>query len=332
MIRVGVAQEKSIKNVTIQIRMKKVILSVIILLVITGIIGVKYLNKDNLNNLFSFSYCDQPIHYHVDTVDPKFNLSKDVFLSDISQAVQTWNNTVNKNLFIYDPKGELSINLIYDERQSLTTEINQLEDNLQSNKQSLNPKIAEYEKQSAELKKKIEDLNRRVEDWNSKGGAPSEEYKKIVEEQKSLQSEAEKINDLAKSLNLSTREYNAEVGKLNQTINVFNNALEQRPEEGIFKGPENRIEIYFNISKTELVHTLMHELGHALGLTHIDNPNAIMYFRTNQKLELSQDDKQALQSLCKRHSIFEFVQIFISDTINKYKSLINPEFTPHTQT
>ncbi len=304
--------------------MKKIITILIFTIILS--LGYSQLNLHNiqdLNNLFTYSYCDNPIHYKIDTVDPQFKISKEDFTANVDKAAQIWNRAENKNLFVYDPKGNLSINLIYDERQSLSNEINQLEGDIQNDKQSLNPKIDQYEKESADFKNKVAELNKKVQEWNSKGGAPPDEYKKIIDEQHFLQAEADKLNEMARSLNLSTREYNAEVGKLNQTINVFNNTLEQRPEEGIYKGPENRIEIYFNISQTELIHTLAHELGHALGISHINNPNAIMYFRTNQNIKLSTDDEKALEELCKRHNYIEFVQIFVKDVITKYKSLLN---------
>lgn len=40
-----------------------------------------------------------------------------------TQASQIWSSAEGQNLFVYDPQGDLSINLIYDERQSLTKKI-----------------------------------------------------------------------------------------------------------------------------------------------------------------------------------------------------------------
>lgn len=288
--------------------MKKIIIFAFFIVILLSLFSYSNnLNTSSLSNLFSYSVCDQPIKYRIDTVDPKFNLSREDFSYDIDEATQIWERPINKNLFVYDPKGDLSINLIYDDRQSLTSQIIQLEDTVKSNQQSLKPEINEYQKLSSDLKQKIEDLNKQVDYWNNKGGAPSEEYQKLTLRQQELQTEANRLNEMAQRLNVSTNAYNTEVNKLNQTITTLDNALEHRPEEGIFKFPENRIEIYFNLNKTELVHTLAHELGHSLGLKHSNNPNAIMYFRTNQSIVPIKGDLEALEGICKRRSIFEFI-------------------------
>ncbi len=297
----------------------------IIFLVSAGILAMVLTNLTffglpPIDKLLYYSVCDQAIHYHVDTVDPKFNLSRDSFSSDVSQAAQIWKDAVGKNLFVYDEKGELSINLIFDERQSLTNQINQLEGTVNSDKQNLNPEISKYQSLAADFKQKLSDLNKQIEYWNSKGGAPQDEYNKIIQQQKDLQTQASNLNSMARDLNISTSLYNSQVGQLNQTIQTFNSAIEQRPEEGVFKFPEERIEIYFNISKQELIHTLAHELGHALGLKHSNNPKAIMYFKTNQSTQLSSDDISALENICRKRSIFEYFQNYITQIVIAYKN------------
>ena len=92
--------------------MKKLLFYLLILVIPAAV----YLNpqaRDFLAYKLSFSLCDKPIAYKVDTVDSKFNLSRDEFISDVDQATKIWENPSGKDLFVYDPKAELSINLIF---------------------------------------------------------------------------------------------------------------------------------------------------------------------------------------------------------------------------
>lgn len=252
-----------------------------------------------------YSPCDTPILYKIDSVDSRFNLTKEEFAKDVEEAISIWATVEQKQLFVADPKGKLSINLIFDNRQSLNDQITTLEDTLSTQKNAIDPQVAEYHRLSEEFKKKLDDLNTQITYWNSKGGAPSDEYKKLKEQQEALQQEATRLNALAKSLNQSTDLYNTEVGKLNQTVDTFKEALAQKPEEGVYDGKNQRIDIYFNIKKNELIHTLAHELGHALELKHVQNPKAIMYPFTTQEITPSVEETTALNYICRKRTIFE---------------------------
>lgn len=300
--------------------MKKVFVLIAFLILLVLTIGsFKSLGITSLENFLTYSVCDQPIHYKIDRIDPQFERSRSDFLYFVKGAAEVWNEAYGKNLFIYDGEGGLSVSLIYDERQSLTSKINKLEGNLKSEQQTLKPEVNHYKTQVAEFKQKIADLNKEIDYWNNQGGAPPEEYKKITERQQELKSEASRLNTMAQNLNISTNLYNSQVNQLNQTISTLENALEERPEEGIFKYPENRIEIYFDINDAELIHTLTHEFGHSLGLEHLNNPKSIMYFKTNQSVDLTQDDIQALEYICRRRSIFELFQHYINLMMIQYK-------------
>ncbi len=262
------------------------------------------------------SPCSQPIYYKIDTVDPKFNLSKDKFIVDSKSAADIWNKAYGDNLLIYDPvKANLSINLIYDERQQLSSQINSLEGQLNNEKGTLDPQIAQFQKDEASFVAKLNDLNSQIAMWNQKGGAPPDVYQQLIQEQKDLQAEADRLNGIAKNLNLTTQSFNAQIGKLNQTVDVFNAAIEQRPEEGIYIGSTNRIEVYFDITQSELIHTLAHEMGHARGLAHVTNTNSIMFSKTNQVLTPSKEDLNELSTVCAKRSVFDIL-IVRAKTIN----------------
>lgn len=262
-------------------------------------------NISDLSRLYYISACEKPVAYRIGEVDSRFNLSRVELLNDSKQAAGVWNNEHSGDLVVYDPKASLSINFIYDERQALNNQIKQLQSQVNDQKKTLNPEITGYESKVADFNKRVDDLNSRIKYWNEKGGAPEDEFQKLVKEQEDLKKEAGELNQIARSLNRSTAQINGQIGELNQTVDVFKEAIENKPEEGIFDPEKNRIDIYFNISRNELVHTLSHEMGHALGLGHVQNPKAIMYGFSTQQIVLSKDDISELNYVCRKRSVFD---------------------------
>lgn len=283
------------------------------LILIIGAVFVSF----NWQHFYS-SPCDTPIKYRTDTIDSQFNISKSQFLLDIKQAGQLWSNAAGYNLFVYDPKGELSINLIFDERQRLKIGIDQLDLSLSKQNQDLKTSETEYKKQVANFETRLDDLNNRVSQINARGGATPEEYAALTKEQESLSQESQRLNELGKTLNYSVKDYNSQVNQLKNEVGNFNQVLKIKPEEGIYNAAQERIEIYFNNNQQELIRTLAHEMGHARGLMHSVNPKAIMYSSTTDASSLSPDDISAIQTICKKQNIFEKL---VKEIIKKYDIL-----------
>lgn len=280
-----------------------------LILVIGLLVGFTYLNRDKYQAFFdSMHPCSTPITYKVDTVDPKFNLSRDKFIADVQDAANIWNKQEGKNLFKYDPNGEVSVNLIFDERQAQSNQINALDNQLNSQKGELNAQIKDYETQVASFKSRLAQHNATVQSWNRQGGAPQDVYDQLEKERVDLQAQADQLNSLAKKLNLSSENYSLNVGKLNSAIGTFNTELASKPEEGIFMGDKNRIEIYFDNNQAELVHTLAHELGHAIGLEHNNDQNSIMFAYTTKTVKATSADINELTAICRDKSFIEVVR------------------------
>ena len=93
--------------------------------VVFVIFAVPSLHKASSNAL-TYSECNYPLQYKIGTIDARFGLSQDHALSDIKTATNIWSNSEGKNLFEYSPKADLTVNFIYDQRQALDTQINQL--------------------------------------------------------------------------------------------------------------------------------------------------------------------------------------------------------------
>jgi chaperonin cofactor prefoldin len=281
-----------------------------LLLLIAGFGALLMVSKPaqvQAKNMLYASPCDSPIHYRIGTVDSRFDITREALQSDIDQADTIWSKVYGKNLFVYDPNAGLSINLVYDGRQSLTNKVSQLEGELDTNKTNLKSQIDSYKQQSQDFQQRLKELNQEIDYWNSQGGAPADEYDKLNVEQSQLRDEAQQLNQIAQRLNLTTDQYNNQVNQLNQTINTFNQALTKKPEEGLYNPQKNTIDIYFDSSQAELVHTLTHEMGHALGMNHVQDPRAIMNPYTNTYIIPTKDDIAELHTVCQKQDRFEMM-------------------------
>lgn len=254
--------------------------------------------------LLSYSVCSTPLEYKLGSVDPRFSLSTSEALDNIEEGGKIWSDSAGKKLYTYSPDADLTINFEYDARQALNTKINQLNNEVDQKEQTLKQQIEQYKTDVKAFDARLNEFENTVQKYNKEGGAPEGVYEDLIKQQNQLKSDSDALNARARELNLSTNNYNSDVAILNQDVNQFNTAIKEKPEEGVYDPNTNTISIYFADQHDELVHTLAHELGHALGMDHVNNSNAIMYPNTTNLLVLTDDDKAKLAYTCRNQSAF----------------------------
>jgi hypothetical protein len=311
-------------------RMKK-FFQYLILIILISFSGIILTNKESFREDFQQikrTYidkpCAKPIKYSVGTIDLGFSISESDFKNTINQAEEIWDDPMGRKLFQYDPNAEFKINLIYDERQQATQESKSMENQL-NNLQATHDQLAkEYDSASAASKKKIDDYNKAVADykeqldkynkevayWNSQGGAPADEFDKLKKEKKDLDSAYNDLEKRRKSINALISDANALAQKSNQVAQNYNSNLntyknkfgESREfDKGIYDG--SSINIYQFNDQSDLRLALAHEMGHALGIDHLSQPESIMYYMMGEQdldnPKVSDEDLNALKQICK---------------------------------
>ncbi len=279
-----------------------------------------------LRNLLSrVQPCQRSITYSIVRLDPQFNVTKTKLLDDIKQAEKTWESPINKQLFAYSPTGDLKINLIYDYRQKATDALQKLGITISDDKSTYSTVkakydslIASYDQEKAYLTTLIEKYNadkntyeKDVSYWNRRSGVPKAEYNALEQKRIDLNNQVtlinqtqNSLNELGDTINSTALILNKLIAELNLQVNTYNTVgastgKEFNEGEYINSGGSTTINIYQFDNENRLVRVLAHELGHALGLGHLDNPKAIMYYLNegiNEKL--TADDLTALKNLC----------------------------------
>ena len=276
----------------------------------------------NLNN-----NCTTALTWSIGEIDSRFEIKADTIKRIMEEVNQLWSRPVGNKLLMYSDSAQFKINFIYSDgqeftnsEQELTQKINKMrldyyamKIDYQQLSNQYNTLSSNYNDIISKYDELVKDYKRTLSRWDDSGVIPREENEKLNNlkkkiEQKKLTSEKrlDELNTLAKKMEQLSTKLNNQADRVNESIFYYRENFTQMKtfHQGSYlqTGGRRKINIYQfeDLNKLRLV--LAHEVGHALGLSHVYNAESIMYFlMENQKvrnLQLSDEDIQAIKDRC----------------------------------
>lgn len=269
--------------------------------------------------------CPVPLTIAVGEVDERFDLSAAAAEGAVRDAVAVWEESLAQDIFVPTSDvaaADVRVQYIFDERQERTTAearererlavVEALSGEVQAVYQeqvaALEAREAAYETRAAAYEQALSRYNATVAEYNAEGGAPpavfaelEAEAERLSAEATALNAEVAAINELIEEINELGAEGNALISTFNNRVSDFNTTFADGREftQGDYR--DGQISIYSFADRDELHVVLVHELGHALGIGHVEDQAAFMHYLLGGQdpaASLQPDDIAAFTAAC----------------------------------
>lgn len=276
--------------------------------------------------------CSQPLHYTIGNIDPRFSITKAELEKAVETAVSVWNAGNETDMIARregDPvQGDIIVRLVYDDRQDRTDREIRFRERIRSQQIRLDRQQLQHEQRrelfdertsdyrifAEQTTAQLNELNEWIKVKNDSGGFAGTDLGQFKQMKKDVEDARADVSRKQEELDQLARSINTEMDELNVKFDAHNKMIEQYNEE--FAGDLRFAKATYQktsaggvvtvnqfMNDKELVLIIAHELGHALGISHLSRPESIMYSQMggqqlNPSIQLTQTDIIAVKNLC----------------------------------